>query len=166
MKAYDIAKQYQVLADLVDIDPETGEILDSDTYNELLKEINDSRDEKLINIEYIKREIEAENELISSEIKRLQGRKKANDTKAERLENLQLILVGDDKIKTPFYTFSTRKSESVQVPDVCDNSYPKEWIITKYQFDKKAIKEAIKKSGIDYSEYGIKMVTNVSLQIK
>ena len=166
MKAYDIAKQYQVLADITDIDYETGEILDSDTYSELLKEIDDSRDEKLTNIEYIKREIEAENELIANEIKRLQGRKKANDTKVERLESLQLMLVGEDKIKTPLYTFSTRKSESVQVPDNYNpRDYPKEWVVAKYQFDKKAIKEDLKK-GIDYSEFGISLVTKVSLSVR
>ena len=65
-----------------------------------------------------------------------------------------------------YFKFSTRKSESLKVPDVCDGSYPKEWIVTKYQFDKKAIKEAIKKSEIDYSEYGIEFVTNVSLQVR
>lgn len=168
MNCYQIAQNYQALADLIDIDPETGEILDADTYNELLKEIDDSRDEKLINIEYIKREVQAENELISSEIKRLQARKKANETKEERLSNLQLMLMGEDKIKTPFYSFSTRKSESVQVPDECNpirNSYPKEWVKTTYTFDKTAIKETLK-SGIDYSDKGVSIVTKVSLSVR
>lgn len=142
MKAYDIAKQYQVLADITDINYETGEILDSDTYSELLKEIDDSRDDKLTNIEYIKREIEAENELIANEIKRLQGRKKANDTKVERLESLQLMLVGEDKIKTPLYTFSTRKSESV---DIQDESLLEKRFLTIVETIK-PIKEAIKKA--------------------
>lgn len=166
MKAYDIAQQFKALEDLQDFDEETGELKDGEAYYSLLAEIEASREDKLVNIEKIKRSIEADNDLIASEIKRLQSRKKANETKVERLEDLQIMLVGNDKIETPFFKFSTRKSESLKVPDVCDGSYPKEWIVTNHQFDKKAIKESLKKSGIDYSEYGIELVTNVSLQVR
>jgi len=165
MRAYDITQQYQILADIVDFDPETGEILDSATYAELLAQIDESRNTKLESIEYIKRNIDADSEMIAQEIKRLQGRKKANDTKVERLTNLQLMLLDGEKVTTSFFTFSTRKSESVKVPDVCDASYPKEWTNIKYTFDKKAIKEALK-SGIDYSELGIELMQNISLNVK
>lgn len=166
MKAYDIAQQFKALEDLQDFDEETGELKDGEAYYSLLAEIEASREDKLVNIEKIKRSIEADNDLIASEIKRLQSRKKANETKVGRLEALQLMLVGSDKIETPFFKFSTRKSESLKVPDMCDGSYPKEWIVIRYQFDKKAIKEDIKKSGIDYSDIGIELVTNVSLQVR
>lgn len=166
MKAYDIAQQFKALEELQDFDKETGELKDSEAYYSLLSEIEASREDKLVNIEKIKRSIESDNDLIASEIKRLQIRKKENETKVERLEALQLMLVGSDKIETPFFKFSTRKSESLKVPDVCDDSYPKEWIVTKYQFDKKAIKEDIKKSGIDYSDIGIELVTNISLSVR
>lgn len=163
MNCFEISKAYMTLADIIDINPDTGEIVDSDTYNELLAEIDDSRDEKLVNIEYIKREVEAENELIANEIKRLQGRKKANDVKQERLSNLQLMLIGEDKVSTPFYTFSTRKSESVEIVE--ESKLPKRFLVEKntYTPDKKAIKEAIK-SGV--SVKGATLKQNVSLSVK
>lgn len=164
MNCFEISKAYMTLANIIDID-ENGEIQDASTYNELLAEIDATRDDKLVNIKYIKREVEAENELIANEIKRLQGRKKANDTKVERLEGLQLMLIGDDKVSTPFYTFSTRKSESVECNMDFEEQVDKRfWCVKEVRTpDKKAIKEAIKNGEV---VKGATLKQNASLSVK
>lgn len=167
MNTFSILGEYNALLAMMEEVDENGEFInDDDTLKSLLDELNQSKGDKLDNIELIKRDFQAKADTLKAEMDRLAKRKKSFESQVDKLQSLQELLLNEDGFKTDRFTFSYRKSESVKVPDVCDNSYPKEWIVTKYQFDKKAIKEAIKKSGIDYSEYGIELVTNVSLQVR
>lgn len=167
MKTFDILKEYNALIEMMEEVDENGEFVnDSDTLNSLLNEFNQSKSEKLDNIELIKRDIQAKADAIKAEMDRLAKRKKSFESQVDKLQSLQEFLLNQDGFKTDRFTFSYRKSESVKVPDVCDGSYPKNWFVTKYQFDKKAIKEDLKTSGLDYSDKGIEIVTNVSLQVR
>lgn len=167
MRTFDILSEYNSLIEMMGEVDENGEFINDDaTLKALLDELNQSKGDKLDNIELIKRDFQAKADTLKAEIDRLAKRKKSFENQVDKLQALQELLLNEDGFKTDRFTYSYRKSESVKVPETCDNSYPKEWIITKYQFDKKAIKEAIKKSGIDYSEYGIELVTNVSLQVR
>lgn len=167
MNTFSILGEYNALLAMMEEVDENGEFINDDaTLKALLDELNQSKSDKLDNIELIKRDFQSKADTLKAEMDRLAKRKKSFESQVDKLQSLQELLLNEDGFKTDRFTFSYRKSESVKVPDVCDNSYPKEWIVTKYQFDKKAIKEAIKKSGIDYSEYGIELVTNVSLQVR
>ncbi len=167
MRTFDILGEYNALLTMMEEVDENGEFINDDaTLKSLLDELNQSKGDKLDNIELIKRDFQSKADTLKAEMDRLAKRKKSFENQVDKLQSLQELLLNEDGFKTDRFTFSYRKSESVKVPDVCNNSYPKEWIVTKYQFDKKAIKEAIKKSGIDYSEYGIELVTNVSLQVR
>ena len=167
MRTFDILGEYNTLLSMMEEVDENGEFVnDDDTLKALLNELNQSKRNKLDNIELIKRDYQSKADALNAEIDRLAKRKKSFENQIEKLQSLQELLLNEEGFKTDRFTFSYRKSESVKVPETCDNSYPKEWIVTKYQFDKKAIKEALKKSGIDYSEYGIELVTNVSLQVR
>ena len=167
MRTFDILGEYNALLTIMEEVDENGEFInDDETLKALLDELNQSKGDKLDNIELIKRDFQSKADTLKAEMDRLAKRKKSFESQVDKLQELQELLLNEDGFKTDRFTFSYRKSESVKVPDVCDNSYPKEWIVTKYQFDKKAIKEAIKKSEIDYSEYGIELVTNVSLQVR
>ena len=167
MRTFDILGEYNTLLSMMEEVDENGEFVnDDDTLKALLNELNQSKGNKLDNIELIKRDYQSKADALKAEIDRLAKRKKSFENQIDKLQSLQELLLNKEGFKTDRFTFSYRKSESVKVPETCDNSYPKEWIVTKYQFDKKAIKEALKKSGIDYSEYGIELVTNVSLQVR
>ena len=167
MRTFDILGEYNTLLSMMEEVDENGEFVnDDDTLKALLNELNQSKGDKLDNIELIKRDYQSKADALKSEMDRLAKRKKSFENQIEKLQSLQELLLNEEGFKTDRFTFSYRKSESVKVPEMCDNSYPKEWIVTKYQFDKKAIKEALKKTGIDYSEYGIELVTNVSLQVR
>lgn len=167
MNTFSILGEYNALLSMMEEVDENGEFINDDaTLKALLDELNQSKSDKLDNIELIKRDFQAKADTLKAEMDRLAKRKKSFESQVDKLQSLQELLLNEDGFKTDRFTFSYRKSESVKVPDLCDNSYPKEWIVTKYQFDKKAIKEAIKKSEIDYSEYGIELVTNVSLQVR
>lgn len=167
MRTFDILGEYNTLLSMMEEVDENGEFInDDDTLKALLNELNQSKGDKLDNIELIKRDYQSKADALKAEMDRLAKRKKSFENQIEKLKSLQELLLNEEGFKTDRFTFSYRKSESVKVPETCDNSYPKEWVITKYQFDKKAIKEALKKSGIDYSEYGIELVTNVSLRVR
>ena len=167
MNTFSILGEYNALLTMMEEVDENGEFINDDaTLKSLLDELNQSKGDKLDNIELIKRDFQSKADTLKAEMDRLAKRKKSFESQVYKLQELQELLLNEDGFKTDRFTFSYRKSESVKVPDLCDASYPKEWIVTKYQFDKKAIKEAIKKSEIDYSEYGIELVTNVSLQVR
>lgn len=167
MNTFEILQEYNALMYLMCETDENGVLInDENVLNELLSNINQSKSNKLDSIQLIKLDLEAKSQALKDEETRLNERRKSFDKQAEKLKNLQELLLNGEKFDTGRFTFSFRKSESVKVPDECEaQSYPKEWIVTKYSFDKKAIKEALK-NGIDYSDKGIEIVTNYSLQIK
>lgn len=103
------------------------------------------------------------NDLIDSEIKRLQAMKKVNDNLINRLKDNLLHAVkvfGSFEVGT--HKFGTRKSSSVEVEDI--NSLPKEYKTIKVteSADKVAIKKAIE-SGIQIKGCFIK--ENLNLKI-
>lgn len=95
-------------------------------------------------LEVIKRK-ESFNDLIDSEIKRLQQLKKTNNNLVGRLkDNLLEAVKAFGGFQVGTQKFTTRKSSAVIVEDV--NSLPKEYKSIKVteSADKKAIKEALK----------------------
>lgn len=138
MRTFDILGEYNALLTMMEEVDENGEFINDDaTLKSLLDELNQSKGDKLDNIELIKRDFKAKADTLKAEMDRLAKRKKSFENQVDKLQELQELLLNEDGFKTDRFTFSYRKSESVKVPDLCDNSFPKEWVITKYQFDKK-----------------------------
>ena len=110
------------------------------------------------------KDIEAENDVIDAEIKRLTELKKSRSKAIDRLkDNLSqaMQLFELEEIKTPLIKINFRSSQSVEVDVNLDQKYVKTTVSTAP--DKVAIKEAIK-SGFEVT--GARLVTNQNIQIK
>ena len=166
MTTFQILEEIRALYALMVECDENGELLhNEDDLKDFVREIKQNKEVKLNSMQDLKIELQHSINAYDEKIKKLSARKQALSNDIDRIKNLQLMLLDGEKCKTDEYNFTFTNTESVKVPDTCDNSYPKEWIVTKYQFDKKAIKEALK-SGIDYSEYGVEILKNKSLVIR
>jgi len=121
---------------------------------------------KGINYGFVVKSLDAENDIIDAEVKRLQGLKKVRTSAIERLKSTlkQAMELYDIKeLKTPLLTINFRKSESVEVIDeaLLDASYVVEKVT--HAPDKAKIKEAIK-SGLNVM--GAVIQVNQNIQIK
>jgi len=115
-------------------------------------------------VEYIKSK-ESFNERVDSEIKRLQGIKKQNDSLISKLKQNLLNAVNlFGNFEAGFLKFSTRKSTSVNVT-IEANELPKEYKTVKVTEapDKVAIKKALEKGEVIE---GCELIINNNLQIK
>lgn len=165
MKTFDIVKEMtaiQELIEAVDYNEETGEIIDnSETVKALLEELELSKNDKLDNIEYMKREYKAAAETLQGEIKRLTERKAMMLRNVERLADLQGLLLQNEGTKTDKFTFFYGTSTSVDVVD--EDALPHEFLAIKYTPDKKAIGDKMK---LGFEVDGCKLVTKTSLRVK
>ena len=170
MKTFDILKEFDAfyeIASEIEFDEETGEVIDrTDTLEELLESITGDAGEKLENIEYIKRDILAKCEAIKAEEKRLATRRNGMEANIERMKSLQLMLVNlaGGKLKTDKFTFSKRKSESVELDTFVDASMlPEEYRKISYSADKTKLKKAIKQ-GVHIE--GVEIVENEGVSVR
>lgn len=112
---YELAAEYRTLADTLadgDFDPATV----ADTIE--ASGLPDDLAQKAQNIEFLARTIDGENAALQAEIERMVLRIGRNTKKADSLRGyiLQCLkLTGRDKLPTTMFTFSTRKSEAVDV---------------------------------------------------
>jgi len=115
---------------------------------------------------HVIRKLDAECDIIDSEIKRLQSIKRSRESASERLKTRikqAMELFDMPKIETPLIKLSFRKSESVEVEDI--NSLPAMYKTIKIVEtpDKKLIKDSLK---LGKEIPGCKLVENNNLQIK
>ena len=167
MFIFDILKEYRALEELMnEVNEETGEFVNSeDDIREYIIKLDQDRDTKLDNIERVKRELNATKFALDEEIKRLQALKKQKDKTIENLTNLQMYLTNGEKIETPLYKFSTRKSKSVCVLDetLLEDKF--------FKVEKKPILAEIKKA-IESAEknkesfLGAEIIEKISLTVK
>lgn len=147
-----------------------NEVIDNDGEftPELLQKLNINEGElkqKALNYAYVIKNLEADEEAINSEMKRLAELKKSNAKKIDKLKEIvanSMISFNLDKIESPTLKLSIRKSESVNVIDetkLSDNFFTTK--ITK-TVSKTALKEALKTGEIA----GAELVINNNLQIK
>jgi len=171
MKTFEIIEKFESLNELaneVDFNPETGEIIDkSAVISAMMEEIEGEASEKMEQLERVKGNINASVNAIDAEIKRLQARKKGLSANSESIKSLQSQLlkrVDGMKLKTDLHTFSFRKSKSVEIlPFVDASMMPEEYRRVKYEFDKKALKKAIE-SGEEIT--GVELVENETLAVR
>jgi len=160
MNLYQITQEAQYLAALLETEELTPEL-----EAELL--INQEQlQRKSINYAKVIANYQSESDQIDAEIKRLKALKESRDKKVtwltESLKNAMLVS-GIEKIDSPLFKISLRRSEAVEV-DVVD-ALPLAFQNVKnvVTADKMAIKEAIKKGE---TVFGARIIENFNLQIK
>jgi Siphovirus Gp157. len=160
MNLYEITNEAQYLAALLETEELTPEL-----EAELL--INQEQlQTKAINYAKVISNYQGESDAIDAEIKRLKAMKESRDKKVTWLtDSLKkaMMVSGIEKIESPLFKISLRRSEAVEVeiPD----ALPVDWQVKKITItaDKVAIKKAIKEG---YSITGARLVENFNLSIK
>jgi hypothetical protein len=160
MNLYQITQEAQYLAALLETEELTPEL-----EAELL--INQEQlQSKGINYAKVIANYQSESDAIDAEIKRLKSMKESRDKKVTWLtESLKkaMIVSGIEKIESPLFKISLRRSEAVEVE--IPEALPVDWQVKKVTItaDKVAIKKAIKEG---YSITGARLVENFNLSIK
>ena len=160
MNLYQITNEVQYLAALLETEELTPELEQELLINQ------DQLQSKAINYAKVISNYQGESDQIDAEIKRLKAMKDSRDKKINWLkESLKLAMMvsGIDKIDSPLFKLSLRRSESVEVE--VPEALPVDWQLRKVVItaDKISIKKAIKEG---YSITGARLVENFSLQIK
>ena len=119
-------------------DPETGEIIDAAA----LDALEMAKEEKTENIILLIKDLTAENKAISEEEQALAKRRRAGENRVEWLKNYLMASLDGEKFKTPRCSASYRKTASVSIID--ESAIPSEYIRTKTEPNKMAIKDALK----------------------
>jgi hypothetical protein len=160
MNLYQITQEAQYLAALLETEELTPEL-----EAELL--INQEQlQSKGINYAKVIANYQSESDAIDAEIKRLKAMKESRDKKVTWLtESLKkaMLVSGIEKIDSPLFKISLRRSEAVEVE--IPEALPVDWQVKKITItaDKVAIKKAIKEG---YSITGARLVENFNLSIK
>ena len=164
MNLYEINEHYrQVIENGFSFDEETGEILFDETN---LDELDGAFKEKVDNIACFIKDLEAMEAAMANEIKALQERKKACETKADKLKDYIRLAMETremDRMETSRNKITFRKSVSVNVKDesrIAD-IYFKEKVERK--LDKKTLLADLKK-GVEVE--GCELQEKRNLQLK
>lgn len=159
MTLYEMTEQAQTLRDMLD-----AEEIDEQTFNDTLEAIG--AEDKVNSYCQIIRELDGDNAAIKAEIERLKKRIEHNTSSINRMKQALdgfMTASGKKKEKTPFFSVSYRRSQSVDVVDA--TAIPAEYIKVKMETapDKVAIKEALK-SGKEVA--GCQLKDTESIQIR
>jgi hypothetical protein len=160
MNLYQITNEAQYLAALLETEELTPELEQELIINQ------DQLQSKAINYAKVISNYQGESDQIDAEIKRLKAIKDSRDKKINWLKEslkLAMIVSGIEKIDSPLFKLSLRRSESVEVE--VPEALPVDWQLRKVVItaDKISIKKAIKEG---YAITGARLVENFSLQIK
>jgi hypothetical protein len=160
MNLYEITQEAQYLAALLETEELTPELEAELLINQEQLQI------KGINYAKVISNYQSESDAIDAEIKRLKTMKESRDKKVNWLtESLKkaMLVSGIEKIESPLFKISLRRSEAVEV-DVVE-ALPASFQNVKnvVTADKMAIKEAIKKGE---NVFGARIIENFNLSIK
>lgn len=159
---YELAEEYQFLTHEL-VDEETGEV--NETSLARINEIKDSAENKCINVVRVLKDLEAQQEAVEKERKRLQNRERVVNNQIKRLKeylmyNMQACEIS--KVSCSQFVISVRQNpESV---DIFDESqiFPKYHRIA-VEYDKTKIKDDLRK-GVDVP--GARLIRSQSLMIR
>jgi hypothetical protein len=160
MNLYEITHEAQYLAALLETEELTPEL------EELLVINQEQLQAKAGNYAKVIANIQGDSDAIDAEIKRLKAMKESKDRAVTRLKDAvknAMLVSGIDKIESPLFKLSLRRSEAVEVE--VPEALPIDWQVKKVTItaDKVAIKQAIKEG---YAITGARIIENFSLQIK
>ena len=168
MNLYKMNNKIEELIDLLfaTIDEETGEV-NADVKAEL-DAIMESRDEKLKNIAFYIKNLEADAEALKAEAAKLTARQKYAEKHAKWLREylIQNLTEEDEKKFTSedaIISFSIRETPAVNIFDI--DKLPKKYLVKTVEIkpDKKAIGEMLK---ADKKVAGAELVKNKSIQFR
>ena len=157
---YEITREALELASLLETDELTPELEAALLINQ------DQLQAKAGNYAKVIANIQSDSDAIDAEIKRLKAMKDTKDRAVNRLKEAlreAMMVSGIDKIESPLFKLSLRRSEAVEV-DVVE-ALPNDFVNRKVVVtaDKVSIKEAIKRGE---NITGARIVENFNLQIK
>jgi hypothetical protein len=160
MNLYEITNEAQYLAALLETEELTPELEQELLINQEQLQI------KGINYAKVISNYQGESDQIDAEIKRLKAMKESRDKKVTWLtESLKkaMLVSGIEKIESPLFKISIRRSEAVEVE--VPEALPVDWQVKKITItaDKVGIKKAIKEG---YAITGARLVQNFNIQIK
>lgn len=160
MNLYEITREAMELASLLETEELTSELEQALVINQ------DQLQAKANNYAKVIVNIQSDADAIDAEIKRLKAMKESKERAITRLKEAvknAMLVSNIEKIESPLFKLSIRKSEAVEV-DMLEG-LPSEFVNIKNVVtpDKIAIKEAIKRGEF---VLGARLVDNFNLQIK
>lgn len=160
MNIYELGTNYQ------DVYNQIAQGDDSQVYIDTLDSINEAIESKANNYAKVIKNIEADNDMLDKEIKRLQSRKKSNENAIHNMKmNLQdaMEMTGKTVFKTPLFSFgiqnnkeSTNIIDETEIPEQYFNEQPK-------KLDKKRLLEDLQ-NGEEISGAGIKQTRSLRIR--
>lgn len=153
MRLFDIAEEYKGLYDLAETveTDENGVIIDnSETLQELFNGIEAELSEKAESVAYICKDLKSSADALKEEAKRLTAKAKSLENNEKALKTRlkeALVQSGQSKIKTDKFSFSVSTREVLNYDDVSMAFIDEEFIRTKEELDKTAIKQFYKAGG-------------------
>ena len=141
---FNLSDQYKQVLEIIQ---ENGE---EQVLTDTLESINDSIESKADGYVAVTKTLEAENDAIDVEIKRLQERKKVNQNGIKRLKDTLLDAMeytGKTKFKTELHSYSIRNNApSLQITD--DTKIPKQFYVEQEpKLDKRELLKFVKDNG-------------------
>lgn len=160
MRIYEIPSALRQALEALEIDEETGEILNP----QVLHQVEGEAAQKIENTALFIRELVQEQEALKAEAKRMLDRAKSLSKKEAYLKNLVQIVLEQSfngKLKTSRLTCYVRQSQSVAIDNI--ELLPHEALKVKYEPDKTVIKQLLEQ-GLDVP--GAYLCENQSLVIR
>ena len=159
---YEISADFLAALDAMEVDPDTGELLNADQLDALSAAFDEKAEATAL---YIKN-LTAFVGNVKAEEAALAERRKTAEKRVERLKDLlasSMLSVGRDKVETARTKIGFRKSTQVQIDD--EGALPPDFVTTTVTTkpDKTAIKKAIQAG---QAVAGAVLVENQNLQIK
>lgn len=141
---FNLSDQYKQVLEIIQESEDDKALIDT------LESINDSIEAKADGYIAVSKTLEAENDAIDIEIKRLQERKKKNNNGIERLKSTLLDAMeytGKTKFKTELHNYSIRNNApSIQIKD--DTKIPKQFYVEQEpKLDKRELLKFVKDNG-------------------
>ena len=154
MKLFDIGAEYQALYDLAEtLDfNENGEVIDNSLeLASLFGGIETELHDKLINTQYIIKELEVNEQALKDEAKRLTDKARVLANRQKRLKDIVktvLIASGETKVKTDKFNFNVTTREAYNYDNVNMFGLETEFKRVKEEIDKTKLKAFIKAGGV------------------
>lgn len=145
---YELTADYMQIMEMMD-NPE----LDPQTLKDTFEGIDGALEIKAESYAKVMKNLESDIDGLENEIRRLTSRKKAIENNIKRMKEVLLttmVTTGKTKFKTDLFSFGVQKAPvSVVLDDEDVENYPEEFLRTKVEINKSALKEAILASDAD-----------------
>lgn len=140
MKLYEISDAIRAALDHIDVDPETGEILNADNLHAVEAEASDKIEATALYL----RELDAEAKAAKDEADRMIARVKSMQKRSDYLKAMLLdALHATGKVKTARVTVSIRQSQVVEIAEGANLPEAYTTVKTTVSPNKVAIKQAL-----------------------